>query len=113
MTPTPTLFRNPDPDPTQVLDAAVGAVDGFVVARSLTHRGKGVTSAKAAALRGNGFSGGVSCPEVSAPPKDEERLSVVDAFKVSPTNPALRAAVPRSAATEQARAQAAAAEPEP
>ena len=25
---------------------------------------------------------------MSAPPKDEERLSVVDAFKVSPTNPA-------------------------
>ena len=84
----------------------MGAVDGFVVARSLTHRGKAVTSEKAAALRGNGFSGGVSCPEVSAPPKDEERLSVVDAFKVSPTNPALRAAVPRSAASEQARAQA-------
>ena len=54
-----------------MLDAAVGAVDGFVVARSLTHRGKAVTSEKAAALRGNGFSGGVSCPEVSAPPKDE------------------------------------------
>ena len=45
-----------------MLDAAVGAVDGFVVARSLTHRGKAVTSEKAAALRGNGFSGGVGCP---------------------------------------------------
>jgi hypothetical protein len=65
-----------------ILDSSVGFVDGFIVARSLTHRGKPADLE----LRGNGFTGRVTCPDAHASTQEKDRISIVDAFKVSPAN---------------------------